>query len=98
MTPPPEESLVLIRRAESKFREKTKGLSEPTRRILAWFLNEDNLKSLIGLPDKIYRKLSCIEPKISNVNELQSALAIEILLNAPITISKLANLVFNQNI
>ena len=81
-----------LKSAHNKMRPKTSGMAEQNYKKLRVFTDEASLRRLLQLPHAILSSLNITKPTISDALHLQSALAIAILLTAPMREKNLAHL------
>jgi integrase len=95
----PDDQLVALKGLRRKLGRLPTGLTDKNRRMLRRFDDPRLLELLIGFPDRLWRtalgKLST--SKMAFV-DLQTALAIDILLHAPMRVDNLAALEFGEHL
>jgi len=88
----PDEVLGAIRNAKNKFRPKKSGMTPKNRARLRLILEDKALPQLLKLPSLFLETLDMSTPTLSDAVRLQSALAIQIELVAPMRAKNLAAL------
>jgi integrase len=87
-----EETVTRLRKMAAKLRVTQRGMSERNREALRAFDDEEAVKALLGLPARIVDEVHKSGRKTYRKAKLiQTALAIELLLNAPVRIQNLAS-------
>ena len=95
----PEPVLELIGNAESKLRPGKTGMTEYNKRKLRRIIGDAMaLKRLVQLPQSVLESLDPARPTVSDALALQSCLAIQIELQAPMRAKNLAGLDFAQHL
>ena len=94
---PPEE-LELIKRAEFKFRPPKNGMTERNRARLRVFIDDANFARLVGLPRSVVAELDRDIPTVSEAVRVKSALAVALLLVAPVREQNLASIDLDRHI
>lgn len=87
-----------FREAERKFRPKNEGLTPKNRTKLRPFLDDGPCRVIVGLPSKIIRTINRNMPTVMDAVRVQSALAVAILLNAPMRIRNLSSLELDRHV
>lgn len=94
----PANQLALLKRAESRFRLPKTGMVTKNRERLRQFMDEENLRRLVMLPDTILASLDLGNPCVTEAVRVQKALAVALLLAAPVRAKNLASIDFEQHI
>ena len=84
--------------AESKFRPQKTGMTERNRRRLRQFTDASTLRRLINLPSSLIASLEAGAPTVTDAVKVQSALAVALLLVAPMREKNLASLDLRRHI
>ena len=87
-----EETLDLLKEAESSFRETTDGLTERNKAKIRQFADENNIRRLVMLPANVVEELRPDQPTLGEAIVVQSALATSLLLAAPVRAKNLASI------
>ena len=87
-----KETLDLLKEAESSFRETTDGLTERNKAKIRQFADENNIRALVMLPANVVEDLNPDQPTLGEAIVVQSALAVSILLAAPVRAKNLASI------
>jgi site-specific recombinase XerD len=80
----PADEVMIIKRAAARLRPRKEGMTEGNRAKLRPFTDEANLKRLVNLPRAAVAALDRDRPTVTDAVVVQSALAVAILLTAPI--------------
>ena len=94
----PEADLAPFREAEGNFRPKKEGMTARNREKLRPFTDEATLRRLVRLPAKIVDGLAGRTPTFTDAVRVQSALAVALLLAAPMRVGNLARLERDRHI
>jgi site-specific recombinase XerD len=94
----PATEIKRIKAAEAKLRPPKQGMTDRNRAKLRMLMDENTLRKLINLPYKTVDELDCDHPTVSNAVIVQSALAIALLLEAPVREKNLAAVDIKQHI
>lgn len=94
----PEDQLALLKRAEKRFRPPKMGMTQKNRERLRQFTDEKNVRRLVGLPMKAFGSLNLAHPRKSDAVTAQKALAVALLLVAPVRVKNLASIDIEQHI
>lgn len=81
-----------LEEAETNFRSKKKGISDKMQVKLRHILDDYNIKRILNIPEEVISKINLKKPKFSDAWEVQSALAVCILIVAPMKEAQLAAL------
>ena len=74
-------------------------MTEKNRATLRQFDDVDRIKALLDLPDRLYARLPCGQgPGLRQAVELQIALAVALLIAAPVRVRNLASIHLQRNI
>ena len=93
-----EETLNLLKEAEGAFRETTDGLTERNKAKIRQFADENNIRRLVMLPANVMEDLRPEKPTLGEAIVVQSALAVSILLAAPVRAKNLASIDVTKHI
>ena len=93
-----EEIMNLLKEAESAFRETTDGLTERNKAKIRQFADENNIRRLVMLPANVIEDLRPEKPTLGEAITVQSALAVSILLAAPVRAKNLASIDITKHI
>jgi Phage integrase family len=93
-----EETLNLLKEAEASFRETTDGLTERNKAKIRQFADENNIRRLVMLPANVTEDLHPEKPTLGEAIVVQSALAVSILLAAPVRAKNLASIDITKHI
>jgi site-specific recombinase XerD len=93
----PESILQLIRNAEDKFKPETSGMTAKNKKRLRTILEDTALPRLLTLPADSIVMLDPAHPTLADAIKVQSALAMQIELEAPMRAKNLAALDINQH-
>ena len=93
----PQKTLDLIKKAEGKLRPAKLGMTDRNRAKLRHVIQDENLKRLIQLSRQCVAGLDIDNPTVADALELQSALAVSILLRAPMREKNLSQLDFKAH-
>jgi len=85
-----QKTLELLKEAERAFHSKPDGLSDRNRAKLRQFTDDENIRRLVNLPNNILKNINPLTPNLTDAIEIQSALAVSILLVAPVRAKNLA--------
>jgi len=88
----PADEIRRIKAAEGKFRPPKQGMTDRNRAKLRPLMDEDTLRKLINLPYKIVDDLDHNHPTVTDAVVVQSALAVALLLAAPVREKNLASI------
>jgi hypothetical protein len=95
----PADSLAALKATRHKLGTLPIGLTDKNKNVLRQFNDKRMLGRLVNLPDKLWRDLSeKLKTSRREFIELQSALATDILLVAPVRMKNLAELKFDEHI
>jgi integrase len=94
----PAQELELFKAAEAKFRPDNTGMTEKNEHRLRVFIDPANVRKIVRLAPKVFSHLNRDKPSVTNATEAQSALAVALLLIAPIRIKNLAALDLERNV
>lgn len=92
-----EDILQLIKNAEVKFRPKASGMTAKNKKRLRTILEDTALPRLLSLPTDSLAMLDPAHPTLNDAIKVQSALAMQIELEAPMRAKNLAALDINQH-
>ena len=93
-----EDVIELLQEAERAFREPHDGMVDSNRRKLRPFTDPQNIRLLVNLPRKEVEGLDQVEPTLSDAHRVQSALAVALLLVAPVRAKNLASVDITRHI
>lgn len=94
----PAEEIKRIKAAEAKLRPPKQGMTDGNRAKLRALMDQDTLRKLINLPYKTIDELDCDNPTISDAVIVQSAIAVALLLEAPVREKNLAAIDIKRHI
>jgi hypothetical protein len=94
---PPEE-IAILKRAETWFRPKKAGMTPTNRARLRPFTDEANLRRLINMPVAVMKRCDVDRPRVSEAVLIRSALAVALLLVAPVRVKNLASIDIERHI
>jgi integrase len=95
----PADALAALKATRQKLGALPIGLTDKNKNVLRQFNDKRLLGRLVNLPDRLWRDLSGkLKTSRRDFIELQSALAIDILLVAPVRMKNLAELKFDEHI
>ena len=90
--------LDLLKEAERAFREKNDGMVESNRAKLRAFTDDGNIRRLVNLPSNAVADLRPQQPTLGEALVVQSALAVSLLLVAPVRAKNLAAIDITKHI
>ena len=90
--------LDLLKEAEGAFREKNDGMVASNRAKLRAFTDDTNIRNLVNLPLNAIKDLNPTKPTLSEAVIVQSALAVSLLLVAPVRAKNLATIDIKKHI
>lgn len=90
--------LDLLKEAERAFREKNDGMVESNRTKLRAFTDDGNIRRLVNLPSNAIVDLRPQQPTLGEALVVQSALAVSLLLVAPVRAKNLAAIDIDKHI
>ena len=90
--------LDLLKEAERAFREKNDGMVESNRAKLRAFTDDINIRRLVNLPSNAIVELRPQQPTLGEALVVQSALAVSLLLVAPVRAKNLAAIDITKHI
>ena len=93
-----EDILEQLKEAERAFRETTDGLTERNQAKIRQFGDDQNIRRLIMLPANVVEELRPEQPTLGEAIVVQSALAVSILLAAPVRAKNLASIDIKKHI
>lgn len=93
-----EDILEQLKEAERAFRETTDGLTERNKAKIRQFADENNIRRLVMLPANVVEELRPEQPTLGEAIVVQSALAVSILLAAPVRAKNLASIDIKKHI
>ena len=93
-----EEILEQLKEAERAFRETTDGLTERNKAKIRQFADDNNIRRLVMLPANVVEELRPEQPTLGEAIVVQSALAVSILLAAPVRAKNLASIDIKKHI
>jgi integrase len=93
-----EEILEQLKEAERAFRKTTDGLTERNKAKIRQFADENNIRRLVMLPANVVEELRPEQPTLGEAIVVQSALAVSILLAAPVRAKNLASIDITKHI
>jgi integrase len=93
-----EEILEQLKEAERAFRETTDGLTERNKAKIRQFGDVQNIRRLVMLPANVVEELRPEQPILGEAIVAQSALAVSILLAAPVRAKNLASINIKKHI
>jgi integrase len=89
----PEDVIGILRRMKGKLKVTQRGMTARNREALRAFDDPAAVKALLGLPQRIVREVEASGRRgYREAKLIQTALAIELLLNAPVRIENLASI------
>ena len=94
----PDDELALFKAAEANLRREKTGMTPKNETRLRILTAPTNIRKLIGLPQQVINNLDHSRPSVLDAVEVQSAIAIAILLIAPIREKNLAALDIELNL
>jgi integrase len=94
----PPDQIALIKLAESQFRPPKAGMTDRNRARLREFTDDANVRRLVNLPRRATRDLDINKASISDAFLVQSALAVALLLVAPVREKNLASIDLERHI
>lgn len=95
----PQAILDLIGKAESRLRPRKQGMTERNRRKLRRIVDDvETLRRLVRLPVKVVASVDPAKPSFADAIAIQTALAIQIVLMAPMRAKNLAGLDFKRHV
>ena len=94
----PPEAVGRIKAAESKLRPPKQGMTDGNRTKLRALMDEATLRSLVNLPFTALKEIDPERPTVSDAVLVQSALAVAILLLAPMREKNLASLDLDRHL
>ena len=94
----PQTELELLKNAESKFRPTKVGMTERNHSRLRKFTDPANVTRLLAGPMEAVARLDVDQPRASDAITVQSALAVALLLAAPIRAKNLAGIDLDKHI
>ncbi len=95
----PENQLMELKKIRQKLGSMNFGMTDKNKAFLRKFDNRQTLRTLLNLPDKLWRQLtSDLKTTRRGFVELQSGLAIEIELEAPLRMQNLSALEFDKQL
>ncbi|MBM3552364.1 MAG: hypothetical protein FJX45_11485 [Alphaproteobacteria bacterium] len=95
----PQAVLALINRAESRLRPGKQGMTDRNRKKLRRIVDdEETLHRLIQLPSEVAARVDRDTPSFADAIAIQTALAIQIVLMAPMRAKNLAGLDFKHHV
>lgn len=94
----PEDQILTLKHVEKRFRPARTGMVTKNRERLRQFVDEANLRRLITLPDKVLATLDLGNPRVSDAVRVQKALAVALLLAAPVRVKNLASIDIEQHL
>jgi len=94
----PEDELAMFKAAEANLRPAKAGMTPKNEARLRVLTASSNIRKLVGLPQQVIDNLDQSRPSILDAVEVQSAIAIAILLIAPIREKNLAALDIELNL
>ncbi len=94
---PPEE-VAFLKRAETRFRPKKVGMTPTNWERLRPFTDAANIHRLVNMPMSMIKRLDVARPRISEAVAVQSALAVALLLVAPVRVKNLASIDLERHI
>lgn len=95
----PNDALAALKGTRHKLGALSIGLTDKNKNLLRQFNDKQLLRRLISLPDKLWREASSkLKTSRREFIDLQNALAIDILLVAPLRMKNLAELKFDEHI
>ena len=93
-----DDELALFKAAESNLRPEKSGMTPKNEARLRAFTNPANIRKIISLANHVIEGLDHSKPSVLDAVEVQSAIAIAILLIAPIRETNLASLDIERNL
>ena len=93
-----QDILDLLKEAEAGFREKIDGMVASNRAKLRAFTDDTNIRDLVNLPSNAIKDLDPEKPILSEAIIIQSALAVSLLLVAPVRAKNLAAIDINKHL
>lgn len=94
----PREEVQRIKAAEAKFRPPKQGMTDRNRAKLRALMDPQKLQSLISLPFAVVKEIDPDHPTVSDAVLVQSALAVALLLIAPMREKNLASLDIDRHL
>lgn len=95
----PDEVIAKLRKMAAKLRVTQRGMSARNREALRAFDDEDGVRALVSLSDRIVDEvLKSGRKTYREAKLIQTALAIELLLNAPVRIQNLASIEIDRHL
>ena len=94
----PDDELAMFKAAEANLRPEKTGMTPKNETRLRILTAPTNIRKLIGLPQQVINNLDHSRPSVLDAVEVQSAIAIAILLIAPIREKNLAALDIELNL
>ncbi len=94
----PADEVKRIKTAEARFRPAKQGMTDRNRAKLRPLMDEDSLRKLINLPYKTVDGLDHDLPTVSDAVFVQSALAVALLLAAPVREKNLASIDLKRHV
>lgn len=94
----PQDQIDTLKKAETRFRPPKTGMTAKNRGRLRQFTDEQNVRRLVGLPSKVITTLDTTQPKITDAVRVQEALAVALLLVAPVRVKNLASIDIEKHI
>jgi site-specific recombinase XerD len=94
----PTEEIELIKTAEANFRPPKQGMTDRNRGKLRTLMDPDAFRKLVNLPYRTVEELDHDHPTVSDAVIVQSALAVALLLAAPVREKNLASIDIQRHI
>ena len=95
----PEDVISKLRRMKKKLKVSQHGMTARNREALRAFDDEAAVEALLRLPQRILREVRASGRRVTeNAKMIQTALAIELLLNAPVRIQNLASIDLDRHL
>lgn len=94
----PDDQVDVLKKVEKRFRPPKTGMTMKNRSRLRQFTDDENVRRLVGLPSKVVEALDIKQTRISDAVRVQQALAVALLLVAPVRVKNLASIDIEEHI
>lgn len=93
----PAGHLQIIKNAEGRLRPTRKGMTDRNQEKLRVFMSDDEVRKIVNLPTRVLRSLDRANPTVSDAVIAQLAVAVGLLLVAPVRMENLSSIDIAQH-